>query len=111
MSLEPETYVRRSYIPNAIGKVTQYSPYVTEAIKDWTPATNTTTQQIGAVKPTGASRISPMSSQPAINTTSSVVPQMNIPGSTSNVVSSTAGSLTSRLSNIAAPYIDASALS
>lgn len=112
MSLEPETQaVRRSYIPNAIGKVTQYSPYVTEAIKDWTPATNTTTQQIGAVKPTGASRISPMSSQPAINTTPSVVPQMNIPGSTSNAVSSTAGSLTSRIANIASPYINASALS
>ena len=112
MSLEPETQaVNRSYIPNAIGKLTQYSPYVTEAIKDWTPATNTATQQIGAVKPTGASRISPMSSQPAINTTSSVVPQMNIPGSTSNVVSSTAGSLTSRLANIASPYINTSALS
>lgn len=112
MSLDPETQaIRRSYIPNAIGKLTQYSPYVTEAIKDWTPATNTATQQIGAVKPTGASRISPMSSQPAINTTSSVVPQMNIPGSTSNAVSSTAGSLTSRLANIASPYINTSALS
>lgn len=111
-SLNPETQaIRRSYIPNAIGKVTQYSPYVTEAIKDWTPATNTATQQIGAVKPTGASRISPMSSQPAINTTSSIVPQMNIPGSTSNVISSTTGSLTSRLANIASPYINASALS
>lgn len=52
-----------------------------------------------------------MSSQPAINTTSSAVPQMNIPGSTSNAVSSTAGSLTSRLANIASPYINASALS
>ena len=52
-----------------------------------------------------------MSSQPAINTTSSVVPQMNIPGSTGNAVSSTAGSLTSRIANIASPYINASALS
>lgn len=114
MSLEPETYaIKRSYIPNAIGKLTQYSPYVTEAVKDWTPgssAASTATPKIGAVK-MGASKISPMPSQPAASVPTSTVAPINIPGSTASSVASSTGSFASKLSNIAAPYIDTGALS
>lgn len=113
MSLEPETQaIRRSYIPNAIGKVTQYSPYVTEAIKDWTPGSSaaSTTPRTSAIK-MGTSKISPMPSQPAASVPTSTVAPINIPGSTASSVASSTGSFASRLSNIAAPYIDAGALS
>lgn len=48
-SLDPETQaIRKSMVPNAIGTLAQYSPYVTEAIKDWTPASSSTVSNTAA---------------------------------------------------------------
>lgn len=126
MSLEPETQaIRKSYIPNAIGKLTQYSPYVTEAIKGWNStnsAAASTASKVGAARPAGSS-ISPMATKPAASTPSSTVAPIDVPGSTTSTAASStaastttstassAGSLTSRISNIATPYIDTNVLS
>lgn len=73
MSLEPETQaIRRSYIPNAIGKLTQYSPYVTEAVKDWTPASSTAATNTATNTMRSTSYLAPSLQN---TTTATIIPQ------------------------------------
>ena len=73
MSLDPETQaIRRSYIPNAIGKLTQYSPYVTEAVKDWTPASSTAASNTATNAMRSTSYLAPSLQN---TTTATIMPQ------------------------------------
>ena len=73
MSLEPETQaIRKSALPNAIGKVTQYSPYVTEAIKDWTPASSTAATNTATNTMRSTSYLAPSLQN---TTTATIIPQ------------------------------------
>lgn len=73
MSLEPETQaIKRSYIPNAIGKLTQYSPYVTEAVKDWTPASSTAASNTATNTMRSTSYLAPSLQN---TTTATIMPQ------------------------------------
>ena len=72
-SLNPETQaIRRSYIPNAIGKLTQYSPYVTEAVKDWTPASSTAATNTATNTMRSTSYLAPSLQN---TTTGTIIPQ------------------------------------
>ena len=99
MSLEPETQaIRKSALPNALGYITQQSPYITEIIKSGSKAATTVgTTATSAISPGGTS---PLPSQPLPSTPASTVPQITVPGFKSTGGSFLKGA-TNSLKNIA----------
>ena len=79
MSLAPETQaINKSALPNALGYITQQSPYITEIIKSGGKAATTVgTTATSAISPGGTS---PLPSQPLPSTPASTVPQITVPG-------------------------------